>query len=172
MSASSSIAFQRIKPRCVELSTLSFLPRETFDPNSVLLLEKLRSLERELAKFEDEQLTLSPKFADYVFVPLGSLLHQESLGEAHTECLLLTIGHLVKLCWTSVGTFPQALAQQLFPLITFLISANKENSELMNKPTSFQLAGCVVLKKIFDALALQRKHQVFNYFANPENLPS
>lgn len=172
MASRESVAFQRVQPHCVNLSRQSFLPRDVFDPNSVVLLEGLRSLEEELKQLENEGVSLSPKFADYVFVPIASLLRQDSLGSSQTEALLQVIGHLVSLCWSSAGSFNKALAQQLFALATFLISNDKDNTCLLTKTPSFQLTGCIVLRKLFKAFAIQKASGSFDHFADPQNLPS
>ncbi|CUS20570.1 LAQU0S01e09648g1_1 [Lachancea quebecensis] len=172
MALKESVAFQRVQPLCVNLSRQSFLPRDVFDSNSVVLLESLKSLEEELKRLENEGVNLSPKFADYVFVPIASLLRQDSLGPSQTEALLQVIGHLVSLCWSSAGSFHETLAQQLFALVTFLISNDKDNSDLLIKTPSFQLAGCVVLRKLFKAFAAQKAGGVFDHFKDPKNLPS
>ncbi|SCU94893.1 LADA_0G12134g1_1 [Lachancea dasiensis] len=172
MASAQSTAFQRVRPCCIELSRQTFLPKQSFDPNSAQLLNGLRALERELAELDDGVLQLSPKFADYVFVPIASLLKQDSLGVSQTEALLLVIGHLLSLCWSSVGALPLVLAQQLFPLLTFLVSTDTKNVELLKKPPHFQLAGCVVFAKLFNALAVQKRHSYFDYFCDPKSLPS
>ncbi|SCU92073.1 LAFA_0F07822g1_1 [Lachancea sp. 'fantastica'] len=171
MSHQLSEAFLRIRPACIELSGEAFLPAASFNPQSTSLLNALRSVEHELEKLEENK-TLAPAFADYVFVPIAHLLQHQGLGTSQTELVLLIIGHLLSLSWSSVGTFPLALAQQLFPLLTFLISNDKDNKELLAKPMEFQLAGCIALDRLFEALAVQKSNDVYNYFVDPKALPS
>ncbi|SCV01267.1 LAME_0G15104g1_1 [Lachancea meyersii CBS 8951] len=171
MTSVQSDAFQRVRPHCIELSREAFLPKTTFDPSSATLLKALRSVEHELEKLEEIE-KLAPAFADYVFIPIAHLLQQGGLGTSQTEAVLLIIGHLLSLSWSSVGSFPQALAQQLFPLLTYLISSDRDNKDLLKKPVQFQYSGCVVLKKFFKALAIQKLYHVYTYFSDPKSLPS
>ena len=64
------------------------------------------------------------------------------------EYVLLIISHLLRICWSSNGKLPQQLAQQLFPLISFLISPDKENIKLNSRSDEFKHAGSLVLSLI------------------------
>lgn len=172
MDPQNSLAFQRVRPHCVELSRYAFLPKTQFDPSSRGLLASLKNVNEELEKLEESGIQLSPKFADYVFVPLASLLRQDSLGGAQTEVVLLILAHLISLCWSSIGTFPRTLASQLFPLVTFLVSNDKENLDLKKKSPDFKLAACEVFKKFYISLAVQKTSGAYEFFSYAENLPS
>ncbi|CAI4045340.1 hypothetical protein N7582_003497 [Saccharomyces uvarum] len=163
-------AFKGIRVACVELSKTAFLPAESFDPNSLKLLACLKKVEVKLSTYEDD--SLSPKFADYVFVPIASLLKQPTLGESQTEYVLLIISHLLRICWSSNGKLPQQLAQQLFPLISFLISPDKENIKLNSRSDEFKHAGSLVLYQFFISLRLQQYHNEFFSNSSPKSLPS
>ncbi|CEP60857.1 Tti1p LALA0_S02e01222g [Lachancea lanzarotensis] len=172
MSHQQSELFQKVRPACIELSREAFLPASSFNPQSLTLLNALRSVEQELEILEETQSNLAPAFADYVFVPIAHLLQHQGLGTSQTEMVLLIMGHLLSLSWSSVGAFPLALAQQLFPLLNFLISNDKENKELLAKSAEFQSAGCIALNKLFKALAVQKSSDFYNYFSDPKSLPS
>ena len=163
-------AFKGIRVACVELSKTAFLPAESFDPNSLKLLACLKKVELKLSTYQDD--SLSPKFADYVFVPIASLLKQPTLGESQTEYVLLIISHLLRICWSSNGKLPQQLAQQLFPLISFLISPDKENLKLNSRSDEFRYAGSLVLYQFFDSLRFQQYHNEFFSNSSPKSLPS
>lgn len=161
------MAFNDVKPACIELSRFAFLPTENFDPNSKDLLGALIKLEGQLSKYQDG--SLSTRLADYIFVPISSLLKQKALGDQQTEQIILLLYHLLRLCWSSDGTFPQALAKQLFPLITFLISPDKENKKLKNRASEFKNIAVKTLCQFFKSLKAQPYHYVF--FLNEEGSP-
>ncbi|SCU97550.1 LAMI_0F10484g1_1 [Lachancea mirantina] len=172
MSIDVAIAFQKVKPICVELSRHAFLPPQHFNPSSKELLKSLHNLNKELENIANDASALSPKFADYVFVPIASLFKQESLDVPHVRELLLIISHLTSLCWSTPGSFPQSLSRQLFPLITFLISSDKHNAGLNAKGTSFQLAAAKILETVYASLAIQKRHNIYDFFSEPNNLPA
>ncbi|CAD6634428.1 BJ4_G0007150.mRNA.1.CDS.1 [Saccharomyces cerevisiae] len=163
-------AFKDIRISCVELSRIAFLPTESFDPNSLTLLACLKKVEEKLSAYEDD--SLSPKFADYVFVPIASLLKQPALGESQTEYVLLIIFHLLRTCWSSNGKFSEQLGQQLFPLITFLVSSDKDNQKLITRSDEFKYAGCLVLHQFFKSVRSQRYHKEFFSNSKPNLLPA
>ncbi|CAI4034726.1 hypothetical protein SMKI_11G1760 [Saccharomyces mikatae IFO 1815] len=163
-------AFKDIRISCVELSKSAFLPIESFDPNSLTLLACLKKVERKLSTHKDD--SLSPKFADYVFVPIASLLRQPALGESQTEYVLLIISHLLRICWSSNGKFPEQLGQELFPLITFLISSDKENQSLNSRSDEFTYAGCVALYQFFSSIRSQQYNNTFFSNSRPKSLPA
>lgn len=165
-------AFQQVRPYCIELSRFSFLPRDAFDPSSEDLLKSLKDVEHQLDILDQDKAELSTNFADYVFVPIASLLKQESLGEKQVEYLLLIISHLLSLCWSTIGSFPKPLAKQLFPLVTFLISNEKDNHALKVKTLEFKLAGSKALKNLYNALAVQKLGSAYDFFSDVDNLPS
>lgn len=154
MNDQSSLLFNALRPSCIELSKIAFLPNETFDPNSHALLKILREINQELNKVKDDT-QVSTNLADYVFVPIGSLLKQESLGDSQVTYLLHIIANLLRLCWSSDGTLSQELAKQLLPILSFLISPDKDNKLLPGKSTNFKEAGIRVFKQFFFALSNQ-----------------
>lgn len=168
--SSDSTAFADIRPSCIELSKIAFIDRSLFDPKSQKLLEALKNVERKLDDFQDD--ILSQKFADYVFVPIGSLLKQPSLGDSQTEYVLLIVGHLLRLCWSLKGSFDKELATQLFPILTFLISQDRENKLLEKKSLHFKLVGSKVLLRFFESLSHQSYCREFFNTENKDVLPS
>ncbi|CCD27375.1 Tti1p NDAI_0K01840 [Naumovozyma dairenensis CBS 421] len=146
-------AFLQVKPICVALSQIAFLPKESFDPESKTLLETLKSLETVLSSFPDASLSLN--FADYVFIPLSSLLKQNELGQSQTEYVLLIFCQLSRLCWLLRGTLSEKLAKQCFPLLTFLISPDKENLKLKEASSHFKISAVKTLYQFFKSLKNQ-----------------
>lgn len=167
---SESNAFEALRPLCIDLSRLAFQPKESFNPHSIELLEALKNVESKLASYDTER--FSPKLADYIFLPISSLLKQVSLGESQTEYLLLIISHLMRLCWATNGTFAKELAQQLLPLITFLISPTKENQSSVKKSLEHKSAGCRTLYQFMKSLNEQSYKRQFFSPSNSFNLPS
>ncbi|CAR26118.1 hypothetical protein ZYGR_0E01010 [Zygosaccharomyces rouxii] len=168
--ASQSALFQELRPLCVDLSRQAFLPPNTFDPSSLTLLNALKRLESKLTFYHDE--SLSQKLAEYVFVPIVSLLKQSGLGDSQTEYVLRIITHLLRLSWRSKGTFAKELAEQLLPLVTFLISQDKENSKISEKPLEYKSAGCGVLLQFFTSLRDQSYKFQFFSSSKPKSLLS
>lgn len=152
MSTNSSI-FHELRPLCIDLSRLSFQPKEAFDPNSLQLRDALSKLETKLGSYEDE--AIQPNLADYVFVPISSLLKQDSLGETQSSYVLLIISHLLRLSWRKNGTLAEELAEQLLPLLTFLISCDVENEKLDLISQDCKRAGSSALHHFTKSLAQQ-----------------
>ena len=163
-------AFKDIRISCVDLSRIAFLPTESFDPNSLALLACLKKVEEKLSTYKDD--SLSQKFADYVFVPIASLLKQPALGESQTEYVLLIIFHLLRICWSSNGKFSEQLGQHLFPLITFLISSDKENQKLISRSDEFKYAGCLALCQFFKSIRSQQYSNEFFTNSKSKLLPA
>lgn len=168
--ASQSVLFQELRPLCVDLSRQAFLPPNTFDPSSLPLLNSLKRLESKLSSYHDE--SLSQKLAEYTFVPIVSLLKQSGLGDSQTEYVLRIIAHLLRLSWRTKGTFAKELAEQLLPLLTFLISQDKDNSKISKKSLEYKNAGCEVLLQFFTSLREQSFKFQFFSSSNPKSLPS
>ncbi|EDO14910.1 hypothetical protein Kpol_348p14 [Vanderwaltozyma polyspora DSM 70294] len=165
-----SEAFQEIRPLCVELSKLAFQERNIFDSESSQLKDALKSIEQKLSGFQTDSLSLN--FADYVFVPIGSLLKQERLGTPQTELVLQIIGHLLRLCWHHSGTLNQELATQLFPLLTYLISPDKDNEKLKGMSVYYKLVSAQLLKQFFTSVSQQSYKQEFFTSGGAKLLPS
>ncbi|AQZ16653.1 TTI1 (YKL033W) [Zygosaccharomyces parabailii] len=167
---SQSVAFQELRPLCVELSRLAFLPPQSFDPRSLILLSSLKRLDSKLTTFPDE--SFSQNLAEYVFVPVTGLLKHSRLGESQTEYVLRLISQLLRLSWTQRGTFAKELAEQLLPLITYLISQGQENSTLNENSAEFRAAGCQALFRFFVSMREQCYKSDFFSSGNTKNLSS
>lgn len=168
--ASQSALFEELRPLCVDLSRQAFLPSDAFDPNSLTLLNSLKRLEAKLAIYHDE--SLSQRLTEYVFVPIVSLLKQSGLGNSQTEYVLRIISQLLRLGWRSKGTFAKELAEQLLPLVTFLINQDKDNSKIAEKSLEYKSAGCGVLFEFFTSLREQSYKLQFFSSSNSKSLPS
>ncbi|QLG72697.1 hypothetical protein HG535_0D04050 [Zygotorulaspora mrakii] len=150
-----SLIFQELRPLCVELSRIAFQPQKVFNPNSTALLNALSRLDTKLALYQNE--VFSQSLADYLFVPIASLLKQERLGDQHTELVLLILSHMLRLSWREIGTFPKELSQQLLTLINFLIAPNAKIMTLNKRSTSYRSSSAAVLLEYFRSL----KNQVY-----------
>lgn len=144
--------FNELKPLCIDLSRLSFQPREIYDPESIPLRDALKRLEEKLASYREG---ISTRLADYIFIPLSSLLKHDTLGKSQTNYVLLIIAHLLRLAWRVKGTFEKEHAQQLLPLITFLISPNKQDGLLEGSSEFDRKAGSLVLFEFVSSLSRQ-----------------
>lgn len=164
----SQSAFQELRPLCVQLSRIAFLPSESFDPQSARLLDSLKTLDSKLATFADE--SFSQNLAEYVFVPIASLLKHNGLGDSQTEYVLRLLSQLLRLSWKARGTFAKELAGQLLPLLTFLIGQDRENSNLNQKSAEFRGAGCEALYRLFTSIREQSYKSEFFSSANPNSL--
>lgn len=162
-----SLVFGELRPLCIDVSRLSFQPKETFDPQSTPLQDALKNLENRLASYTDQ---LSTKLADYVFVPISSLLKQDSLGKSQTNYVLLIIAHLLRLAWRSDGTLGKTLAQQLLPLITFLINPDKDNESLIGSSEDDKRAACSALFQFITSLSHQSYCHEFFSASDPNRL--
>lgn len=167
MSTNSS-AFHELRPLCIDLSRLSFQPREAFNPQSLALRDALSKLEARLASYDD--MSLQPNLADYVFVPISSLLKQDSLGETQSSYVLLIISHLLRLSWRENGTLAKELAQQLLPLLSFLITRDVKNESLDKVSQDCKRAGCCALFEYTKSLAQQSYGGEFFSNQNSKNL--
>lgn len=168
--ASQLILFQELRPLCIDLSRQAFLPPNIFDPGSLTLLNSLKRLESKLRLYYDE--TLSQKLAEYIFVPIVSLLKQRGLGDSQTEYVLRIIAHLLRLGWRSKGTFAHELAEQLLPLVTFIIGQDKDNSKIAKRSLEYKSVGCTVLFHFFTSLREQSYKFQFFSSSNSKSLPS
>lgn len=154
----------------MELSRISFQPQELFDPKSIKLLDALKKLEAKLSLYKDD--IFSQNLADYLFVPIASLLKQKSLGDSQTELLLLIISHLLRLCWRETGSLPKELSKQLLPLINFLISQDTKNVDLKKRSIGYRTSSSCVLSEYFKSLWKQPYATEFFSSPNSVNLPS
>ncbi|CCF59291.1 hypothetical protein KAFR_0G02590 [Kazachstania africana CBS 2517] len=150
-------AFNEIKPLCIQLSKFAFLPNETFDPNSIDLLNSLKLINSKLETFCDD---LPLAFGDYVFIPISHLLKHDSLGSSQTNYLLLIISHLLRLCWYSDGSLSINLLNKLYPIILFLITENN----VVHIDTNVTILNQLVL-------SLNNQNYKQNYFKN-KTLPN
>ncbi|CCE64197.1 hypothetical protein TPHA_0G03570 [Tetrapisispora phaffii CBS 4417] len=171
MSSSNSQAFREIRQLCVAVSKFAFVENKDFVEANSGLIDALRALNSKLNEFEYTD--LSPKFADYVFVPIASLLKQLTLGILETEYVLSIITHLLRLCWFETSTFPKDLAKQLFPVLTFLIGKDTKNEALQNMSDHYRSISLKTLHQFFNSLKNQRDYcNTFFTIENKEILPS
>lgn len=159
--------FNELKPLCVEVSKYAFLPNNIFNPSSIELANALKQLNNKLLSYDN--ITLPQQLSDYIFVPLSSLLKHDSLGVSQTEYVIGIITQMLRLSWNEHGSFDKKLATQIFSLLTYLISSDKENKGLSEKSTEFKLAGAQALKQFFASLSNQAYS---NEFFEKQMLPS
>ncbi|KAG0661617.1 hypothetical protein C6P45_001294 [Maudiozyma exigua] len=148
--------FNLLREPCVNLSKIAFLPPAAFDPNSNELVVALKEVNDRLNELINQGLSeISCQVGDYVFVPITSLLKQESVSEPATRYILSIISHLLRLAWNKNGTLPQKLSLQLFPLITYLINPSQKDDELNKKPLEFKESSVQVLKYFMKSIKVQ-----------------
>ncbi|AAS54412.1 AGL078Wp [Eremothecium gossypii ATCC 10895] len=172
VSGNDAAAFRTLKPFCVALSKLAFLPQQSFDGDSIELATSLEALRLQLQKCRETHKVVSPKIADYVFVPISSLLKQDSLCERSTGAVLGVIGELVKLCWSEAGTLPLPLAQQLLTLCAFLASPERGNSPILAKPGDFKWIAVDTLGALLQAIAVQKTAGVYDFNVTTHSSPA
>ncbi|AGO13790.1 AaceriAGL078Wp [[Ashbya] aceris (nom. inval.)] len=169
---SDSAAFRELKPFCIALSKLAFLPQQSFDGDSIELATSLETLRVHLQQCRETYKILSPKIADYVFVPISSLLKQDSLSTRSTCAVLGIIGELVKLCWSEAGTFPLPLAQQLLTLCAFLASPERSNSPILAKPGDFKWTAVDTLGAVLQAITVQKAAGAYDFNVTTHSSPA
>lgn len=146
--------FDDLRNACVQLSRQSFLPHELFDGNCNTLTDDLETLLSLLAAYHDNALT--PVLIDYIFVPIGGLLRQDSVGWVQRDKILQILGHLLRLGWASVGAFEQPLAERLLPVLTFLVTDNADvENAIASRTSSFLSSTTFTLRNFIYALSLQ-----------------
>ncbi|QLL30653.1 hypothetical protein HG536_0A04690 [Torulaspora globosa] len=166
--SNNSSTFHELRPICIDISRLAFQPKEVFNPQSVPLRDALAKLEAKLASYEDA--SIQANLADYIFIPISSLLKQESLGEAQSSYVLLIISHLLRVSWRRDGILAEELAQQLLPLLPFLISRDPTNDKLEKISQDCKRAGCCALYEYSKSLAQQSYSPQFFSSKNSKNL--
>ena len=158
--------FDLLREPCVNLSKIAFLPHSAFDPNSNELVIALKEVNDKLQDLINRNVPeVSSQIADYVFVPIASILKQESASESATRYILSIISHLLKLAWNKDGTFPEKLSLQLFPLVTYLLNPSQKEDELNKKPLEFKEASVQVLKYFMKSIKVQSYSN--NFFSIP-----
>lgn len=160
MSERSNVAFNKLREPCIALSTITFLPPESFNESTKELQVALVNV-RDTLKSLGESNKLSQKLGDYVFVPIVNLLKQSSLSNLTIEYVLEILEQILRLFWNEDGTFHEDVAKQLFQIITFLIGGDQENKGLQNKTSDFKLVSVKLLKQFYDSLGHQKYSQEF-----------
>ncbi|ODV98347.1 hypothetical protein PACTADRAFT_829 [Pachysolen tannophilus NRRL Y-2460] len=156
------LVFRSIKPYCIALSQVAFLPPEVFEktPSNRItnllndLFIHLSDIIREVdLQNKERAVELSPNLADYVFVPIAQLLKQPNLKDRQLELVLKIINILIERCWFGQGKLSKSLLQQLLPLIIFLIDSSKNDKvEVSNE---LRLAGLNCISSLLNSLLLQ-----------------
>ena len=164
--------FELLREPCVNLSKIAFLPPAAFDPNSNELKVALKEVNDKLEDFIGRGVSeISSQVADYVFVPIASILKQESVSESATRYILVIISHLLRLTWNKDGMFPEKLSLQLFPLVTYLINPSQKEDELNKKPWEFKEASVQVLKYLMKSIKAQSYSNKFFSIPNKTMQP-
>lgn len=166
--SNNSSTFHELRPICIDISRLAFQPKEAFNPESLPLRDALAKLEAKLASYEDA--SIQPNLADYIFIPISSLLKQESLGEAQSSYVLLIISNLLRVSWRRDGILAEELAQQLLPLLPFLITRDPANDKLDKISQDCKRAGCCAHYEFSKSLAQQSYSPEFFASKNSKNL--
>ncbi|KAL3230616.1 hypothetical protein RNJ44_01065 [Nakaseomyces bracarensis] len=155
MSEDSNAVFATLRTPCIKLSTITFLPAESFGASTIELQEALVNL-RDVLRDLSEETDLSSKLGDYVFVPIANLLKQPDLSNLTIEYVLEVLEQILKLFWYRNDCLEENVAKQLFQIITFLIGGDKDNRALTEKTTDFKLVSVKLLRQFFDSLSNQR----------------
>lgn len=147
----SSLLFQRIKPTCVELITVSL----TEDTHQIVLLLKSLTIQLDQHKkeYEGRLYTISTKLADYIFFPLTNLLKKPKSIDSIVQYILHILSILIKYSWSSSPNIQ--LIDQLYPLILFIsagASLSQKESEIHNKTTDFKAAAVNCITNLIDIL--------------------
>lgn len=163
-------AFHKLRPNCITFSYHAFRPADSYDPESDELLKVLQKIREQLNQLIDEHQELSPKIADYIFIPINALLKHNSLGIPQTQELLLIFSNLITLCWSRAGTFPLPLSQKLLQIVTFLISSETNHMKLLCTSLEFKDTTIRVLKSLFISFANHKNGNIYNMFQEKDNL--
>lgn len=140
-------------------------------------------MEQEYGQNED---SLTPSFADYVFFPISQLLKQNKLpSDRAIELVLNIIGFLIRCCWNNDG-MSSNMAKQLVILITFLtggsppgssntnksnINSNTKEYDDRTKSDELKNEGSKALYSLFQSMSSSSNPHLFDFFKNVENLP-
>lgn len=107
----------RLRKACIELSTVSFVPQNQFNPQSSVVASKIRALYEALTDLPDK--SLPDSVAEYVYLPIHYLLQKDALGDRQTEYVLLVLGFLFQNCWNRSLKYEKA--SQYLSVVSYLI---------------------------------------------------
>ncbi|ODV77368.1 uncharacterized protein CANTADRAFT_29562, partial [Suhomyces tanzawaensis NRRL Y-17324] len=148
----SLLLFAEVKPKCVELSTLTMSPNFTKSPQLVSTLgsisQTLQSHKKDNTLVERPYI-LSKNLADYIFFPLTALLKQTNLDDAVIQHVLNIIGFLTRFSWSSDVNLE--LIDQLYPLVVVLSGITSMDS-LGNKSLELRSSTIYCLSSIISAI--------------------
>ncbi|KAG7702918.1 hypothetical protein KL930_002778 [Ogataea haglerorum] len=169
--------FREIKQSCVDLSQVTFAPPETFTSRE--LVDALKQLDSRLTRVIDSSQDakshgIPTSLADYIFVPIAYLLKRPVIEETELEYTLSIIKTLIKRCWAFPGSLQMELAQQLMPLITFLIGG-KPNLDVNGFPEHADetiLNGIDCLQNLLVGIKNQGSKYSDRFLNDPKNMPS
>ncbi|KAL9106017.1 MAG: hypothetical protein Q9187_008621, partial [Circinaria calcarea] len=126
-----SVAFNKLKPVCVEISQLA-LHYQAHKASGKQLIQPLQSLLNTLEDISSIPSVLDQKLAEYVFFPLSHLFRQSTSLPFHaTELCLKCLHILISAGWCGRGG--RELCKQILVLLTFLTGGSavgKENQEV------------------------------------------
>lgn len=172
--------FKNIKPLCVNLSQIALAPEGIF--NSLQLVNALKSLEKALIdtaknytiENDGYSLIITTNLADYIFIPIASLLKRQNLKDAELEYVLSIIHFLLKYCWGSPGYLKKELSVQFLPLLTYLIAGSpikNDKKPIVEKSEKTVNNGILALKELFIGVSKQNSTFKDEFFSDSRNLP-
>lgn len=160
--------FKKLREPCVLVSRVAFLPRESFDPNSPLLIDSLKELSICLSEINDAD-DLPSNLGDYVYLPISHLLKQESLGDVAIEYVFKITRMILKLFWQKSGSLDKETCKKLFMITNFLINNDPSSKEYLKKSSPYKLEGIKLLQELLRSLQKQEYHSSF-FVEKPEML--
>ncbi|KAG7857684.1 hypothetical protein KL939_002940 [Ogataea angusta] len=169
--------FREIKQSCVDLSQVTFAPPGTF--TSGKLVAAIKQLDSKLTRVIDSSpdaisYGIPTSLADYIFVPIAYLLKRPMIEETELEYTLSIINTLIKRCWAFPGSLQMEMAQQLMPLITFLIGGkpNLNLNELPEHDDETILNGIGCLQNLLVGIKNQGSKYSGDFLNDPKIMPS
>ncbi|ESW96036.1 hypothetical protein KL918_003598 [Ogataea parapolymorpha] len=169
--------FREIRQSCVALSQITFAPPETFTSRE--LVDALKQLDSRLTQVIDsladtKSYGISTSLADYIFVPIAYLLKRPVIEETELEYTLSIINTLIKRCWAFPGSLQMEMAQQLLPLITFLIGGkpNLDVNELPEHVDETISNGVDCLQNLLGGIKNQGSKYSDEFLNDPKNMLS
>ncbi|OUM55350.1 hypothetical protein BVG19_g4874 [[Candida] boidinii] len=174
--------FKNIKQLCINLSQIALSPEGIF--SSLQLVNALKSLDNSLIdtakNYSREKdgythtLIITTNLADYIFIPVASLLKRKDLKDAELEYILSIIHFLLKYCWGSPGYLKKELSVQFLPLLTYLIAGSpvkNDNKPIVEKSGKTVNNGILALKELFIGISNQGSNFKDDFFSDSRNLP-
>lgn len=167
--------FQDVKETCIKLSQVAFLPPElaSSQTSSRQLTDALQGLDQALTntiakhlEADSTRLVMNVKLADYIFVPISSILKQQSsLTDIQTEIICKLLLKLIDNCWYYPINGSLTLSKQLLSLFIFLVDDNKSKNGTLSVES--KLSGVNCLTSLIESLSFQQ----LRFFQDPQNLP-